>query len=101
MSAALDARHSTIASEAVLPNGIAVIEGAKQIVAAGEQVLLSSSSQVAEMSVAGRSRDARRSRASARRGERPRSRDPARHTDPRGSHCSLRVERLRSPPGAS
>lgn len=58
MSAALDARHSTIASEAVLPNGIAVIEGAKQIVAAGEQVLLSSSSQVAEMSVAGRSRDA-------------------------------------------
>ncbi len=58
MSAALDARQPSEPSGLALPTSAVVIEGAKRIAVAGEQVLLTASRMVAEMSAAGPSRDA-------------------------------------------
>lgn len=58
MSAALDTRPPTGPSEADLPSGGQVIAGTKQIVAAGEQVLLSASGRVSEIVAGGANRDA-------------------------------------------
>ncbi len=58
MSAALDARQPSEPSGAALLTSAEVIEGAKGIAVAGEQVLLAASGRVADLNAAGANRDA-------------------------------------------